>query len=339
MVTDFSRPRKNVLSFYGQSGIGKSALSRHLDDLVRSGDTTEPTSPITYRHDFAKSGDRDFETLLIAIRARLADKRVPAPAFDLAFSLYWSMAHPGEALREYLQGSGAGGAASGAADLGSVMTDALSDLADAVLGASSFGVVGGATRLTTHAVRAIARSASQKKLLRDCPYLDAAMDEDDLVELLAFLPHFLAWDLSQQQSRQPDEGGRRRPLEYIIFFDTWEDVQAHSGHEGSLEDFLCRLMYLMPNCLFVVTGRERLRWADPHSAGQFLRNGPDNWPGLVSATEEPRQHMLGRLTDDDSRRLLHTAWPGKPPSGRRPHDDRGQGQWIPGIPQLRSGSV
>ncbi|WP_255771722.1 hypothetical protein [Pseudarthrobacter sulfonivorans] len=297
------------MSFYGQSGIGKSALSRHLDSLVSSGGKADRTGPITYRHDFAKSGDRDFETLLIAIRARLAAQRIPAPAFDLAFSLYWSMAHPGEALKEYLQGTPPGRAATGAADLGSVMTDALSDLAEAVLDTSGFGLIGGAARLTTHAVRTFARSSSQKKLLLDCPHLDDALDEKDLMTLLAFLPYFLAWDLGQQQIKDPADGGSQRPLEYIIFFDTWEDIQSDSGHLGSLEDLLCGLMFLMPNCLFVVTGRERLRWADVQSQGQYVRSGPDNWPGLISTNNEPRQHLLDRLTDDDSGRFLNAAWP------------------------------
>ncbi|MBM7173902.1 ATP/GTP-binding protein, partial [Streptomyces sp. G44] len=63
----------------------------------------------------------------------------------------------------------------------------------------------------------------------------------------------------------------------------------------------------MPGCLFVVSGRSRLQWADPALHGQLEYTGPTAWPGLtttpgtVPAPRTPggRQHLLGHLSAED----------------------------------------
>jgi hypothetical protein len=45
----------------------------------------------------------------------------------------------------------------------------------------------------------------------------------------------------------------------VILLDTFEDVGDRTHRD--LERLIQRVVWLMPNCFFVVTGRSRLQWA------------------------------------------------------------------------------
>ena len=127
--------------------------------------------------------------------------------------------------------------------------------------------------------------------------MQALLQAESDIESLSYYPHLLSWDLSEL-SKRLKEG-----FHVIVFMDTFEDVAQ--GSHRNFERLLQRMVWLMPNVLFVISGRNRLDWAEPSSAGEVSWSGPMSWPGLVvSASSEPTQHLMGYLSQDDSAKFL-----------------------------------
>ncbi|MEV6183450.1 MULTISPECIES: ATP/GTP-binding protein [Streptomyces] len=316
---DLEAPRNHVLVFHGVGGIGKTTLSRMLEAALtdagrRPSQWGEPGWPadriLPVRIDLARSAGTDFEQIVLTIRAALTRIGRPLPAFDLALRRYWEANHPGEPLEEYLRRGGLGSRFGQA--LPQQMQSALSDVAQALMLPGTIGsVVGqvtgalvGALRERRQTVRALAGCARLADLLEAEPDLDA----------LSFYPHLLAWELA----RLP-EGKRVVP---VVLLDTFEDIGDRTRRD--LERLVQRTVWLLPNALWVITGRSRLQWADPALQGQLDYTGPAAWPGLVHSavpaarTPTPagtaRQVLIGDFSPEDcddylARRLTRGGQP------------------------------
>lgn len=96
-VIDVTKPRTNVLTYYGIGGIGKTALSKRLEEFLLEWKFPQPTPERTaIRIDFDDTMSFDLETLVLRLRAGLSDLTAKWPVFDLAFNVYWERAHPGD---------------------------------------------------------------------------------------------------------------------------------------------------------------------------------------------------------------------------------------------------
>lgn len=83
-----------------------------------------------------------------------------------------------------------------------------------------------------------------------------------------------------------------------MLLDTFEDVGDRVHRD--LERLIQRVVWLMPNALFIITARNRLQWDDPKLEVQLDWAAPECWPLLVGgAAEEPRQHTVGYLSAED----------------------------------------
>ncbi|WP_320784218.1 ATP/GTP-binding protein [Streptomyces sp. CRN 30] len=297
-VEDLERPRRNVLVFHGVGGIGKSTLSRKIEAALAHSDQRpaqweSPAYPeerlLPVRIDLAHSAGTDFERVVLSIRLAVASLGRPMPAFDLALRRYWEHNHPGEPLEEYLRRGGLLRRFSDAAALPQQMQSALSDVAQALLlpgtvgGAIGQGVgaLVGALRERRASVRALAGCARLADLLEAEPDLDA----------LSFYPHLLAWDLAQLPP-----GKSALP---VVLLDTFEDTGDRTHRD--FERLLQRLVWLMPNVFFVITGRNRLQWAEAGLEGQLDRVGARSWPGLAveEAVAPSHQVLIGDFSPDD----------------------------------------
>jgi tetratricopeptide (TPR) repeat protein len=127
------------------------------------------------------------------------------------------------------------------------------------------------------------------------------IEADPDYETFSYFPYLLAWDLE----RLPRRRGRR-PVA-CVFMDTFEALTDHVDRQA--ESFLQRCIYLMPNVLFVVTGRNRLDWADRPAGSGLDFTGEARWPNLhfSNDTREPRQHLVGYLSDSDADSYLSAA--------------------------------
>ncbi|MDG5801260.1 ATP/GTP-binding protein [Streptomyces ossamyceticus] len=316
-VEDLETPRRNVLVFHGVGGIGKTTLSRKIEaSLARSehrpvqwespSHPEERTLPV--RIDLARAAGMDFERVILTIRLAVAALGRPMPAFDLALRRYWEHNHPGEPIEDYLRRGGLLSRFSAAAALPQQMQSALSDVAQSLLLPGTLGsALGhGAGAL----IKALRERRQSVRALAGCSRLADLLEAEPDLEALSFYPHLLAWDLAQlpaDKSALP-----------VILLDTFEDTGDRTHRD--FERLLQRIVWLMPNSFFVVTGRNRLQWAEMSLEGQLDWTGPNAWPGLVSDTAQSgagvsgRQILIGDFSSEDcedylTRRLSRDGQP------------------------------
>ncbi|MFI8769457.1 ATP/GTP-binding protein [Streptomyces sp. NPDC053792] len=319
-VEDLETPRTNLLVFHGVGGIGKTTFSRTLEAALtdsgrrpaRWGEPSWPTRPalLPVRIDLARSAGTDFERVLLTIRLALAAHLGrPLPAFDIALRRYWEHQHPGESLEEYLTRGGLAGRFGKA--LPQQVQAALGDVAQALMLPGSIG--GAVGQLTGALAQALRERRQTVKALAGCARLADLLEAEPDVDALSYYPHLLAWELAQLPAD--------KAVVPVVLLDTFEDTGSRTHRD--LERLLQRLVWLMPNAFFIVTGRGRLQWADPTLQGQLDFVGPAAWPGLAAhSVPSPRtasaagirQVLIGDFSEDDcddylARRLVKDGQP------------------------------
>jgi tetratricopeptide (TPR) repeat protein len=299
--------RGNLLVFHGIGGVGKSTLSAALQARLTGGDDGEGPRRLACRVNFEDGVFTDPETLLLHVRGELGRQVRSWPAFDLALAAYWERRHPGEPMQPFLERNSALRRTSAAVGL----PEQLQATADALVGGVPFaGLVWRATGTLAAAMRDRLRRG---RLLADCRVFADLVQADAPDRMLPYLPALLSWDLARLRAE--------RPTDLVLFLDTFEHVDGRRGDGRAVEDAVARLVYLLPNALVVVTGRNRLRWGDARRP-QIHFSGPDYWPALRSRPApgvEPMQHRLSGLPAADchaylGRRLVRDDRPAIPPA-------------------------
>ena len=319
-VEDVEAPRTNIMVFHGVGGIGKTTLSRTLEAALadsssrpaRWGEPSWPARPVLLpvRIDLARSAGTDFERVLLTIRLALAAHLgKPLPAFDIALRRYWEHQHPGESLEEYLGRGGLAGRFG--KSLPQQVQAALGDVAQALMLPGSVG--GAVGQLTGALTQALRERRQTVRALAGCARLADLLEADPDVDALSFYPHLLAWELAQLPAD--------KAVVPVVLLDTFEDTGSRTHRD--LERLLQRLVWLMPNAFYIVTGRGRLQWAESALEGQLDYTGPAAWPGLASHTVpgprtagsgSGRQILVGDFSPEDcddylARRLVKDGQP------------------------------
>ncbi|MER8188572.1 ATP/GTP-binding protein [Kitasatospora sp. NPDC094015] len=285
-VQDLEAARRNVLVFHGIGGVGKTTLSRKLEASLTAaesrptqwGEPTWPAAPglLPVRIDLARSAGMDFERLVLTLRLAFAGLDRALPAFDLALVRYWEHNHPGESLEEYLRRAGL--VSRMAKALPGQVQEALSKVAEEL---ALPGVVGSTVgQVTTAVVRAVRERRATARALAGCPRLADLLEAEPDLQALSFYPHLLAYEIDRLPTK--------KAVVPVVLLDTFEDTGDRTHRE--LERLIQRVVWLMPNALFVITGRSRLQWADPALQGQLDYTGPAAWPDLaahIPATRTP----------------------------------------------------
>lgn len=293
-VTDLKVPRKNVLVYYGVGGIGKTTLSRELESRFTAPDGKRDPKRAAARFDFSEPASADVESFVLRLRAALGQISPSWPAFDIAFASYWERAHPGEPIREFIGRDSVLRQVTGANGLADQIAEVATQVLGAVpaVGAEAMGTLG--KLVVTKSRDAIVRH----RTLRKCELLVTLLDAEATLETLSYFPYLLAWDLDRIAERG---------LEFAAFLDTFEEVTGRGTREA--ERWLQRCVYLMPNVLFVITSRNSLDWAEAKNLHELDYIGPKRWPNLQAGhtASDPRQHLVGYLSDEDAHRYLAAA--------------------------------
>ncbi|MFF3911625.1 ATP/GTP-binding protein [Streptomyces sp. NPDC001848] len=288
-VEDLESPRTNIIVFHGVGGIGKSTLSRKIEASLAHSEhrpvqweaSAHEERILPVRIDLAQAAGMDFERVILTIRLAVATLGRPMPAFDLALRRYWEHNHPGEPIEDYLRRGGLLSRFSAAAALPQQVQSALSDVAQALLlpgtVGSALGHGGGAL------IKALRERRQSVRALADCSRLADLLEAEPDLETLSFYPHLLAWDLAQLSAD--------KSALLVVLMDTFEDTGDRTHRD--FERLLQRIVWLMPNAFFVVTGRNRLQWAESSLEGQLDWTGPNAWPGLASDTAHTRSGVSG----------------------------------------------
>jgi hypothetical protein len=299
---------RNVLTFYGEGGAGKSELSRRLEDWVAGRDTSEhwsspPERPadVTVRWDLNDSfGAVDPHDLLVALRSQLGAHQSSWQAFDLAFAAFHQAVMPGTDL--VFRSPGGGGI-----ELSDLVTglvgDALALGGAAATGGASVGIVGlGRYLWARRKERGEVGDLLRKYDGLDQLVLDAEAlqhDRERIAEVAGRLMFMLNREIEAIDAAA-------RPT-IVVFVDHMERLQtAASRRQG--EAVVNRLVSRAPWLLFVISGRNSLRW---HEVSDLPVSGPTRWPLLSTESppvDEPRQHAIGFLAPDDARAFLATSF-------------------------------
>jgi tetratricopeptide (TPR) repeat protein len=293
-VVDRAQGRRNVLVYYGVGGIGKSTLSHELERRFLAAAQTESRDDVVcVRFDLSEDGACDVENMLLRLRAALGSLGNRWPAFDLALASYWARAHPGEPLQEFLDASSALRRVSRSVGLGGQIVGSVAQVVPGGVGA----LAGLAHRAALSTYRAIRDRVREGRLLSECDLFAEMIEANADYETLSFFPYLLAWDLEHQPR------SAHRP-KVCVFLDTFEVLGDRA--DRTAENFLQRCVYLMPNVLFVITGRNRIDWADVGAGGELDFTGRECWPNLHFGNDstEPRQHLVGYLSDSDAESYL-----------------------------------
>ncbi|MFC4883798.1 hypothetical protein ACFPK5_01130 [Streptomyces beijiangensis] len=193
------------------------------------------------------------------------------------------------------------------------MQSALSDVAQALL---LPGTVGSAVGQVTGALVGALREHRQTvRALAGCARLADLLEADPDLDSLSYYPHLLAFELARLPAT--------KQVTPVILLDGFEEIGDRTHRD--FERLLQRLVWLLPNAFFVITGRSRLQWAEEALQGQLDFTGPTAWPGLTARdipqarTEFPargreRQLLIGDFSLEDcadylARRSPPTAAP------------------------------
>ena len=290
----------HVLVFYGGSGTGKTALSQRLEDWIR-GDVADDVwgapppigNVVTARWDLNNSqGDIDIVSLLLSFRAALP----PIPGgwkyFDMALLSYFNAVRPGESLDLTLSNE----------TQRTVLTGAFDAIASDVGFQLDMGV-----GIAAHAIKtvvALARKMLTERQIHRYRDLGTIIDRCATdVSNASPSPEVAAAVLGVADQQLGEiQDPNQRPL-IVVFIDHFERLQTDDRRLGEIA--INHLVAALPQCLFVVTGRNHLDWAEP--ARVFLPyRGPDAWPHLAEgfAGSNPRQHRLATLGEKDTEWVL-----------------------------------
>ena len=273
-----------VLMWYGIGGQGKSALLREFGRMTKAFNEAEAEKKsgkilIPAKIDFDDERLKRIDAALYSIRLQLAQTSgFSFHTFDTAFIAYYKKTRPGidiaTAFPELFKGE-----REGMMDLIDVLDGPLSlvtDLASAALP--------GANLLYKWGARLTGKLASWWKsrgneILSDIEQLQPE-------QLLERLPSYLGIDLCDNIKTKP----KLRP---VILLDTYEALWRDRGQKDGLADrrtdaWVRLLVQDAPGVLFVIAGRDKLRWGEIDEA----------WNSVIDA------HLLGDLSDEDAERFL-----------------------------------
>ena len=263
-LLEFQRAASNIVTVAGEGGIGKSTLARHVADLAVKGKLHSlPENRAHAIVDFADPASSSFETIMLRVRAALGRLGRSWPAFDVALAVYWERKHPGESLTAFLSKGSTADTRQMAEQVGGTI--------DQLLG--GFGAVSAAYQVVNRLGRTAAHKARLKRLRNELPALDPILNEEDPDRMLGYMPVLLAADLEKIRARKPTLA--------LCVLDTLENVQLLPSERGGLEDLVSRLVYLMPNVMFIAASRLPLRWHDQFKSVGLTYGGEHRWPGLA----------------------------------------------------------
>lgn len=280
----------NILVFYGGWGVGKSGLSRRLqqwmcgglDDSAEWGRWPHDDVVTPVRWDFHEStGSFDLVHLMLTLRAALVPLGRTWGAFDIALARYLEAVRPGRQNSLGLSGPAEDQVLRAfKAIIAQLRLGSASDLTPAVV-----RLVCGQLMEPHNADHPLRAREVLTDVLTDIQSISQGSQAPDIVVDLLYL-------LTEEiHAIVPTE----RPM-LVFFLDPFEKVQNEWG-----ERILADCVAALPFALFVITGRNHLRWAETGYT-RLTHAGPKAWPGLVvdGSTADPRQHLLGRLSDTDT---------------------------------------
>lgn len=272
-----------ALVWYGVGGQGKTALQdefgriltqRH--ELANHARTTPPGFALV---NFDTPDNRSIASALLSLRLQLANTtRRRFPAFDTAFYRYFLQVQPGKDIKALHPG------------LFSTGSEVLDDIIGLLATTGELGgaVFPGFNLLSKYGSRLAGKLGGKLLAWWERRGRRVLYGIDDLSPdaLLRRLPTYLGADLA-------DILDARLPPRLVIRLDTYEALwRGHALRDGAgallADDWVRLLVQESPGVLFIITGRDELRWGEID----------EDWERHLD------QHLLGGLSPAEADRFL-----------------------------------
>lgn len=257
-----------VLHYYGVGGIGKTSLHSQLEKELQ--ERCPAAKYVDLDFDFVER--REPHRVMGLLKKKLEQSwSFQFPMFDVAcYTFLCRIGEDGDRAEiESFVGS----------------SQVLNFLCDATSMIPGTSMISGILKLVDEGV-AVARNlfSGKKQLLR-------SLESMDIRQLRDQLPAYFASDIRANLNKE------KQP--FVIFLDTYEKlVNEFAGVGEPLQsDLWLRgpqgLIPRLPNTLWVLGGREKLKWPQ--------LDAPGTWDNVL------RQYLLGALADSDAREFLQSA--------------------------------
>lgn len=228
----------NVLMFYGIGGVGKSMLLAENEQSFQQ----LFADSILFSVDLHDAGKRTIDSTLLEFVENCSNKKVKFEAFNLAYTLYFSKKHAGE---EY--------------DRNKSLVDNEFNLFFKILGVFDNGAIETVVDIIERIVNFAKKKSLREDVLDDLKQFDSL----SLPEIEQRLPAYFQYDISRFISENPNT--------HILFsIDTFEALnvqQTEEIHRRKNEEWIQELIAYfnsgsIPNCRFVIYGRDKLVWEE-----------------------------------------------------------------------------
>jgi tetratricopeptide (TPR) repeat protein len=235
-LSNLDQKEYNVLVYYGVGGIGKTSLRKELLKMLEKYKESHKNLNVIWANvDFSIESHRQMENFLIILKNQFHEKyRVKFHLFDIAHAAYWRKVNPQLPLSRdgYSEDS--------------IVTDLL----------DSFG---GLFSINYSSIKRVVEKAPDRfkewTLKREKEIANIANME--ATEIEKKLPNFWANDLSDYLKLTSSSA--------VIFIDTYEALWENrrgQGNFNSKDKWLRDLVAELPGVLWVICGREALRWEE-----------------------------------------------------------------------------
>lgn len=265
-INNIHKNDTKVLVYYGIGGIGKTSLRKKLQSQIEEKNKNIIWSAI----DFEVKQHRENDNALIYIRTELSKKyKIKFPLFDCAYTYYLKKTSPQIPLNnnslQFLEE-------------GDLVTDIITTFHDMPL----IGIPTKIGMLLNKGFNKYTNWVTQKRINQIIDM--AAMDSKELLE---YLPAYFAEDLLNFL----DKNNKK----VIIFLDTYEalwEINKNKRMFFEVDDWIRNVLITsLPGVLFVILGREKLRWEEENPA----------WIECID------QHLVGKLAEEDAKHFLETC--------------------------------
>jgi len=228
----------NVLMYYGIGGVGKSMLLAENEQSFKQ----LFADSILFSVDLHDAGKRTRDSTLLEFVENCSNKKVKFEAFNLAYTLYFSKKHAGE---EY--------------DRTKSLVNKDFNLFFKILGVFDNGAIETVVDIIERILNFAKKKSWREDVLDDLKQFDSL----SLPEIEQRLPAYFQYDISRFISDNPNT--------HILFsIDTFEALnvqQTEEIHRRKNEEWIQELIAYfnsesIPNCRFVIYGRDRLVWEE-----------------------------------------------------------------------------
>jgi tetratricopeptide (TPR) repeat protein len=264
-IQDDKQKEQRVLMYYGVGGIGKTSLRKELVKLLE----TTKTNTVSAVLDFEVPSFREQETALFALRKSLKDKfKIKFPTFDLAYAVYWKKTRPQIPMNKETFPL---------LEDGEIVADMIFIISDAPV----IGLIPRVSKMILKGQKVFKDWWTRRghKELYNLPH----MEPKDIAERL---PMYWAADLKDYL--------QSKDLPAVIFIDTYEALWEGARSEARAlkqDDWVRELVSQLPEVIWVIFGRERLRWEELNA----------DW------SQHLNQYLVGGLSDEDAKRFLESC--------------------------------